>query len=91
MTSKFENLRIEENESIGQYHARTIDMSNESFILGEKIPKEKLIQKVLQTLPERFTYKVEAIGEAKNIKTMKLEELIKSLQTFEMKLEEDKN
>ena len=43
LISKFENLRIEENESIGQYHAMISDISNESFIMGEKIPKEKLI------------------------------------------------
>ena len=34
---------MEENETIGQYHARVSDISNEWFILGEKIPKEKLI------------------------------------------------
>ena len=31
---KFENLRMEENETIGQYHARISNISNESFILG---------------------------------------------------------
>ena len=31
-----------------------------------------------------------AIGEAKNLETLKLEELIGFLQTFEMELEEDK-
>ena len=30
------------------------------------------------------------IGEAKNLETMKLEELIESLRTFDMELEEDK-
>ena len=43
LISKFENLRMEENETIKQYHARISDISNESLILGEKIPEEKLI------------------------------------------------
>ena len=43
LISKFENLRMEENETIGQYHARISDISNESFILREKILEEKLI------------------------------------------------
>ena len=51
LISKFEDLRMEENETIGQYLARVKDISNESFILGEKIPKEKLIQKVLRRDP----------------------------------------
>ena len=39
---------------------------------------------------ERFACKAPAIGEAKNLETMKLKELIGSLWTFEMELEEDK-
>ena len=35
LISKFKDLRMEENETIGQYHARVNDISNESFILGE--------------------------------------------------------
>ena len=65
------------------------DISNEPFILGENISgkkkKKKLKQKMLKTLPYRFAYKVAAIGEAKNLK-----ELIRSLHTFKMELEEDK-
>ena len=44
----------------------------------------------MRTLPERFANKVTAIREAKNLETMKLEELIGSLRTFEMELKEDK-
>ena len=45
---------------------------------------------MLRTLPERFAYKATAIREANNLETMKLEELIGSLRTFEMELEENK-
>ena len=48
------------------------------------------MQKVVRTLLERFAYKAAAIREAKNFETMKLEELIGSLRTFEMELEKDK-
>ena len=89
LISKFENLRMEETKTIKKYHTRVSDISNESFILGEKIPTEKLIQKVLRTLPKRFSYKAATIGEVKNLETMKLEELIGSLYTFELELEED--
>ena len=52
---------MEENETIEQYHVRISDISNESFIMGEKILEEKLIRKVLRTFPERFDYKAFAI------------------------------
>ena len=77
---------MEENKTIRQYHARISNLSSESFILGEMIPEEKLIRKVLRMLPLRFSYKAAAIEEAKNLETMKLEELIGSLHTFEMQL-----
>ena len=73
LISKFENLQMEENETIGQYHARLSDILKESFILGENILEEKLIQKVLRMLLESFAYKATAIGEVKNLETMKLE------------------
>ena len=34
LISKFKNFRMEETETIRQYHARISDISNESFILG---------------------------------------------------------
>ena len=34
LISKFENLRMEENEIIKQYHAKISIISNELFILG---------------------------------------------------------
>ena len=61
LTSKFENHWMEENEIIGQYQAKMSDKSNESFILGEKIPKKKLIWKALRTLPKRCACMVVAI------------------------------
>ena len=51
LISKFENLLMEENETIRLHHARISDISNESFIIGENIYEEKLILKVLRNLP----------------------------------------
>ena len=90
LISKFENLRMEENETIEQYHVKISNISNESFILGENILEEKLIRKVLRSMLERFAYKAAAIGEAKNLETVKLEKPIGSFRTFEMELKEDK-
>ena len=45
---------------------------------------ERLVRKVLRSLPQRFAYKVAAIEEAKDITKMSLEELMGSLITFEM-------
>ena len=90
LTTRFENLRMKEDESISDFNGRLCDIANEAFALGEKFSEEKLVRKTLRSLPKRFAYKVTAIEEAKDVRRMKLEELMGSLRTFEMNLEEEK-
>ncbi|CAJ2661591.1 unnamed protein product [Trifolium pratense] len=59
------------------------DYDNQFDSLGEKIPEEKLVRKMLRSLPKKFDMKVTAMEEAKNISQMKLDELVGSLQTYE--------
>ena len=49
---------------------------------------EKLVRKILRSLPKRFAMKVTAIEEAQDISILQVDELIGSLQTFEMTLNE---
>ena len=79
-----------EYETISDFNSKLCDIANEAFALGEKISEKKLVRKVLRSLPRRFAYKVTAIEEAKDIQTMKLDELMGSLRTFEMNLDENK-
>ena len=90
LTTRFENLRIKEEESITEFNARLCDIANEAFALRGKYSEEKLVRKALRSLPKIFAYKVTAIEEAKDVQTMKLEELMGFLRTFEMNLEERK-
>src|ERR1044072_9170083 len=84
LTTKFEKLRMAEYESISDFYMRVCDLANTSFALGEQISEEKLIRKILRSLPKKFAMKVTAIEEAQDISNMKVDELIGSLQTFEM-------
>lgn len=87
LISKFENLRMEESESITDYDRRLRDISNEAFSLGDPISNERLVSKVLRTLPERFNIKVCAIEEAKDTSTISLDDWTSSLRTFEMNMD----
>ncbi|XP_073018336.1 uncharacterized protein [Primulina eburnea] len=87
VTSKFESLRIVDKESILEYDCRLRQLSNELHGLGDPIPNERLVNKVLRSLPERFNVKVCAIEESKDTSTINLDELMSSLRTFEMNLD----
>lgn len=84
LTTKFESLKMFEEKIITKSNVRLLDITNGSFVLGEKISKEKLVRKVLRSLPKRFDMKVTAIEEAHDIATMKVDKLSGYLRTFEM-------
>ncbi|XP_075477215.1 uncharacterized protein LOC142518338 [Primulina tabacum] len=64
LTSKFESLRMEENETIVEYDRRLCDIANEDFSIGDPMSNERL-----------------------DTSTLNMEDLISSLQTFEMNLD----
>ncbi|KAI3448824.1 hypothetical protein Pfo_005489 [Paulownia fortunei] len=86
LASIFEDLRMEESETITTFNAKLCDIANKAQALGKKYSNFKLVRKALRSLPERFAYKVTAIEEARDIENMKLDELMGSLQTFELNL-----
>ncbi|CAM8999248.1 unnamed protein product [Rhodiola kirilowii] len=89
VTSKFENLRLQEDETIADFNTRVLDISNESFAVGEPISEETLVRKVLRSLPKRYAMKALAVKEAHDVRTMQLDELMGSLQSHEMEMEMD--
>ncbi|CAM8993219.1 unnamed protein product [Rhodiola kirilowii] len=84
LTSRFEELQMHEDESIKDFNARVCDIVNEASTLGEALPEEKVVRKILRSLPKRFAMKVTAIEEANNVKTMGWKELIGNLCTYEL-------
>ncbi|CAM9000441.1 unnamed protein product [Rhodiola kirilowii] len=89
VTSKFENLRMQEDETIADFNTRVLDISNEAFALGEPMTEETLVRKVLRSLTKRFAMKTLAVKEANDVKNMRLDELMGSLQTHEMDMNEE--
>jgi hypothetical protein len=61
-----------------------LDIANSFDSLGEKLSDEKLVIKILRSLPKRFDMKVTSIEEAQDVSNMQVEELIGYLQNFEL-------
>jgi hypothetical protein len=47
LTTKFENLKMKEDESIHEFHLSVMDIANSFKALGEKMSDEKLARKIL--------------------------------------------
>ncbi|XP_075480604.1 uncharacterized protein LOC142521258 [Primulina tabacum] len=80
-------LKPESTWTIDEVQTRLRQLSNEAHSLGDPMSNERLVNKVLRSLPERFNVKVCAIEESKDTSTINLDELMSSLRTFEMNLD----
>ncbi|CAM8884914.1 unnamed protein product [Rhodiola kirilowii] len=89
VTSKFKSLRMQGDETIADFNTWVLDISNKAFALGEPMTEESLVRKVLRSLTKRFSMKALAVKEANDVKTMRLDELMGSLQTHEMDMNDE--
>ena len=82
----FEELEMKDGDSITEYFSRVMMVSNDMRNLGEDIPDAKVVEKILRTLVEKYTYVVCAIEESKDITEMTVDELQSSLLVHEQNL-----
>jgi len=75
-----------EDETFGEFYSKMNDLRNQMVSLGKTVSVVKLIRKILRSLPECFRINVTTIDESKDLEEMKIEELVGSLQTYELSL-----
>ncbi|XP_031090976.1 uncharacterized protein LOC115995973 [Ipomoea triloba] len=66
--TRFEELRMKDEQTIVEFNARVQELKNEAAVLGEPFSSDKLVRKILRSLPIRFRMKVTAIQENNNKK-----------------------
>lgn len=86
LISRFEEIKMLEDEIFGEFYSKMNDLRNSMVSLGKTVSDVKLIRKILRSLPERFRIKVTTIEESKDLEEMKIKELVGSLQIYELSL-----
>ncbi|XP_075074766.1 uncharacterized protein LOC142162323 [Nicotiana tabacum] len=66
----------QDDEFIQDMHTRFTSIINELHSLGEIIPRNKLVRKILSVLPGSWESKVNAITEAKDLQELTIDELV---------------
>ncbi|MCI79662.1 gag-pol polyprotein, partial [Trifolium medium] len=61
---------MKEEETILDFHMNVLEYANSFDALGETIPDEKLVSKILRSSPKRFDMKVTTIEEAQDLSRM---------------------
>ncbi|XP_010462971.1 PREDICTED: uncharacterized protein LOC104743608 [Camelina sativa] len=68
LVSRFENLRMEEHESISDFSSKISTLAQEAVTLGKKYKDQKLVKKFLRCLPTKFMAYKTALCESTTLK-----------------------
>ena len=85
---QYEMMQMNEQETISEYLARMLALTNLMKSCGETMTDRSKIEKILRTLTEKFDHIVVAIEESKDLATMKIEELQASLEAHELRVKQ---
>jgi hypothetical protein len=91
LVSKFEEIRMEEEETFDEFYSKLSTIRNSTINLGKKMTDAKMVKKILRSLPVRFIPQIAAITQSQDLETMRVEEFVSSLQTFELLLPKPQN
>ena len=86
LSTRFEELKMSEDESFNSFYSKLNEVVVGKFNLREKTEDSKIVRKILRSLLESFRVKVTTIEESKDLDDIKVQELIGSLQTYELSL-----
>ncbi|KAJ8761593.1 hypothetical protein K2173_004369 [Erythroxylum novogranatense] len=80
---EFEVLEMRNDETITEYFARVMLVANKMRSNGEEMSDKKIVEKILRTLTDKFTYVVVSIEESKDTDTTSIDEFQSSLVVHE--------
>ena len=76
LTSKFESIRMSNDESFDEFYAKLNEIVNFTYNLGEIYDQPKIVRKILRSLTENFRPKMIAITESKDVNSIPVDELV---------------
>jgi len=88
---KFEQLKMNEDETVSKYFLRVEELVNAMKGLGESFEESILVQKILRSLLDKFNPKVSTIEEINDLKTLSIDQLLGTLTAYEMRINKDKS
>ena len=77
---------MKENELVANFSSRTSNVINQLKSNGEDYQEQRIIEKILRSLPHKYDNLVMTIEEAKDLIVLTMDELIGILQTHEHRI-----
>ncbi|GJW64224.1 putative zinc finger, CCHC-type containing protein [Tanacetum coccineum] len=86
LKSEFERLVMEEDESIDSFAGKLMSIITKASTCGLTFDEQTKVRKVLNAVPDKFLPVVATIEMIVDFKTVKLEEIIGKLKTYEERI-----
>ncbi|XP_020214488.1 uncharacterized protein LOC109798576 [Cajanus cajan] len=82
---EFEAIKMKESETVKEFSDRLSKVVTQIRLLGEELSDQRVVEKVLVCLPERFESKISSLEENKDFSQISLAELVNALQATEQR------
>jgi predicted aspartyl protease len=82
---EFEMLKMKEVETIKEYSNKLLGVVNKVRLLGKEFSDERIVEKILVSVPERYESKISSLEETKDLSSISLVELVNALQAQEQR------
>ncbi|XP_045795365.1 uncharacterized protein LOC123889897 [Trifolium pratense] len=82
---EFEALKMKETETVREFSDKISKVVSQIRLLGEDLSDQRVVEKILVCLPERFEAKISSLEETKDFSQITLAELVNALQATEQR------
>ncbi|XP_031378549.1 uncharacterized protein LOC116193951 [Punica granatum] len=82
---EFERQQMDDAETVKEYAKRLIEIVDKIRVLGTDIKDDRIVQKILISLPEKFEATIASLENTKDLSEIKLAELLSALQAQEQR------
>ncbi|XP_010539141.1 PREDICTED: uncharacterized protein LOC104813272 [Tarenaya hassleriana] len=84
---QFERLRMGDDESVKEFCGKLSALSNEASVLGRKITNDKLVKKLLNSLPAKYHSQILVFEGVNNLDTVTFKEAVGTFAAHELRLQ----
>ncbi|RVW90803.1 hypothetical protein CK203_028478 [Vitis vinifera] len=82
---EFEMKKMRESDAVKDYAAQLLSIADKVRLLGKEFSNEKIVQKILVTLPEKYEVTISSLENSKDLSTISLTKLLHSLEAMEQR------
>ena len=77
---------MKNSESTREYYSNLLEVVNQMKLYGDSINNQKVIEKILISLPEKFDLKVATIEETHDLSKLTTNQLVGALEAYGQRL-----